>query len=80
MIQDGSVFNVERQSNLYFIDNVGNPQVNSTCTVEEWHKVLGHCNIKDVMKLEKVVEGMHISGDKENDTCKTCTLGKISKF
>ena len=34
---DGSVFNVEEQNNLYFINNVGSTQVNSTRTAEEWH-------------------------------------------
>lgn len=77
---DGSVFNVEKQGNLYFINNVGNIHVNSTRTVKEWHKALGHCNIKDVVKLEKAVEGMQISGDKENVNCETCVLGKITNF
>ena len=75
-----SVPTTKRQGNLYFINNVGNAQVNSTRTAEEWHKVLGHCNIKDVKKFEKVVQGIHISGAKENVNCETCTLGKISKF
>ena len=57
---DGSTFSVEQQGNLCFINNVGNTQVNSTHTAEEWHRVLGHCNIKDVMKGEKVVEGLCI--------------------
>ena len=77
---DGSVFSAERQGNLYFIENVGNTHVNSASTAEEWHKTLGHCNIKDVMKVEKVVEGMHISGDRDNIHCETFILGKMSKF
>ena len=63
---DGSVFSVERQGSLYFFKNVGNTLLNSAHTAEEWHKTLGHCNIKNVMKVEKVVEGMHISGDRDN--------------
>ena len=52
---DSSVFSVERQSNLYFIENVGNTHVNSARITEEWHKTLSHCNIKNVMKVKKVV-------------------------
>ncbi|KAK3892176.1 hypothetical protein Pcinc_003967 [Petrolisthes cinctipes] len=76
---DGSVFNVKRQGNLYFINNVESVQVNGAHTAEEWHKILGHCNFKDIIKLEKAVEGMHISGEKERVHCEACTLGKMSK-
>ena len=32
---DGSLFSVEREGNLYFIENVGNTHVNSASTAEE---------------------------------------------
>ena len=43
----------------------------------EWHKILGHCNLKDVRKLQSVVEG--ITDDKEVD-CEVCTQGKMCEF
>lgn len=45
----------------------------------EWHKILGHCNLKDVRKLQSVVEGMKITDDKEVD-CEVCTEGKMCEF
>ena len=41
---------------------------NKTHTMHEWHKILGHCNVRDVCKLEGVVEGMKIT-DKGDFRC-----------
>ncbi len=40
-----------------------------------WHKILGHCNLSDVEKLENVVHGMSISS-KDKVQCESCILGK----
>ena len=49
-----------------------------TRSVEEWHRILGHCNRNDVLKLENVVDGMKISGKGKFD-CGTCHLGKMAQ-
>ena len=49
-------FNIEKREKLYFLNNVCSLKKNSH-TVEEWHRILGHFNVKDVMKLENVVKG-----------------------
>jgi hypothetical protein len=46
--------------------------------IGEWHKIMGHCNMKDILKLQDVVEGMKIEGRDVAD-CKTCTLGKMTQ-
>ena len=49
-------------------------------TLSGWHSVLGHCNIRDVLKLEEHVEGMKIDLNGNKDTnfeCETCVLGKM---
>jgi len=38
--------------------------VNLAHDVIEWHNILGHCNFDDVLKLENVVDGMKVIGDK----------------
>ena len=47
-------------------------------TADIWHKILGHCNFKDILKLEKVVDGMKLS-DKSDETCETCIKGKMTQ-
>ena len=45
------------------------------CDLDMWHKILGHCNTGDILKLEDVVDGMKIS-DKTHFHCSSCVLGK----
>ena len=40
-----------------------------------WHKMLGHCNVDDITKLEHVVQIMKID-DLSKFDCETCTLAK----
>ena len=72
--------------NSEFIENITYPPVRacniSTSTLEVqvhdlnmWHRILGHCNTADILKLEKIVDGMKIT-NKEQSHCSTCVLGK----
>ena len=74
---DGTTFDIEKQGRLYYLNNTvtGN---NKTHTMHEWHKILGHCNVRDVCKLEGVVEGMKIT-DKGDFRCDVCVMGKMSQ-
>ena len=47
-----------------------------THSAETWHRIMGHCNIKDIFHLQKVVNGMHFS-DKIISDCETCFQGKM---
>ena len=47
-----------------------------THSVDTWHMIMGHCNIKDIFNLQKVVNGMNISNKIVSD-CSTCTQGKM---
>src|SRR6218665_3564526 len=40
--------------------------------------ILGHCNVKDLLKLESVVDGMKIR-DKSEFQCDVCILGKMTQ-
>ena len=69
---DGTVFDIEKQGRLYYLNNVkGKNSISRTAV--EWHRILGHCNMKDILKLESVVDGMCISG-KEIQDCETCRV------
>ena len=78
--KNGTTFELEDKEKLYFLNKVttGNQKVNSH-TLQEWHIILGHCNVKDILKLESVVNGMHIS-DKSKFDCETCILGKMTQY
>ena len=75
---DGTVFDIEKQGKLYYINNV-NTGKKRTHSVEEWHKILGHCNVSDVCKLPNVVNGMEI-GEKQEFYCGICAEGKMFQY
>ena len=60
--------------NLYYLNMCKKGSVRKS-TLKEWHRILGHVNKNDVLKLEKVVEDMKITEKKDFD-CGSCTLGK----
>ncbi len=45
----------------------------------EWHKIMGHCNLNDLRKLQSIVEGMKILDDWQCE-CVICTQGKMCQF
>ena len=56
--------------------------VNDQCDVsshslEVWHKIMGHCNTQDILKLEKEANGMRITS-KNKFNCAECFLGKMT--
>ena len=57
---NGTIFNMKKSGKLYFLKNVQNVDINSpnpnvAKSLEEWHCILGHCNIQDVLSLEKML-------------------------
>lgn len=67
-------FNISENKNLYYLNNVSV----KAHSLEEWHNILGHCNINDILKLENHANGMIIKG-KEKFDCKTCFEGKMTR-
>ena len=64
---NGTTFDNSKSSKLYYLNSVVN-NTGDSHSIQEWHEILGHCNVKDVIKLESVVEGMKIS-DKSDFSC-----------
>ena len=72
---NGTIFNINQSGKLYYVNNLIS-KAPKTRTLEQWHNILGHCNVPDIIKLEKVVKGMHIS-DKTKFDCEICMKGKM---
>jgi len=73
---NGTLFDIAKQGKLYFLNGVKSIQ---SCSLEEWHRIMGHCNARDVLKQETVVTGMKIT-DKNSFNCTTCAEGKMSQY
>jgi hypothetical protein len=74
----GLCFNIFQHDRLYYlqgkpVDNIDSVKVARGIT--EWHRILGHCNIDDILKLEGKVEGLEISSKHRQD-CQSCILYK----
>ena len=74
--KDGTIFKIEKQGHLYFLNSAVSSK-KASHSLREWHEILGHCNVKDVLKLENVVDGMNIT-DKSFVNCDVCIKGKMS--
>ncbi len=74
--KSGTVFPIRKSGRLYYLYALKS----GTCgkLASEWHKIVGHCNIDDLVKLPGVTNNMKIKGELKFD-CDTCTLGKMSK-
>ena len=72
--KNGTSFPIEQHGRLYYLCKTSTNNKRSE-SLEMWHKLLGHCNLHDVKKLEGVVQGMNIVDTKDFD-CETCILSK----
>ncbi len=73
-------FNLSKIKNLYFLNTYNNAQsesVKACRSLEEWHQIMGHCNTKDILKLESCTKNMKITNKKDFE-CETCIKGKMT--
>ena len=48
--------------------------------IHTWHKMRGHCNYDDIIKLPDIIDGMKIKGrGTNNKDCEICTKRKFSQ-
>lgn len=76
--KNGTKFNIVKHGRLYFLNNTVSSN-KASYTLKEWHEILGHCNVKDILQLESVVNGMKITGKHDFD-CGICVKGKMTQF
>ena len=76
---DGTKFPIMKEGKLYYMCNA---KVNKSGshTAEKWHEIMGHCNRSDILKLENVVEGMHLTDKYVDENCSTCIRGKMTHY
>ena len=58
---NSSKFNIKHIRDLYYLHSISKIVFYN---VDRWHKILGHCNKKDVIKLLEKVDGMKITKHK----------------
>lgn len=82
--KNGTRFKISEYERLYYLNSVtsdhyvDNDECNGCHDVETWHKILGHCNYEDLVKLENITEGMKIKGKaKHYQDCEVCIKGKF---
>ena len=77
---DGKIFQMYKYGKLYYLNScfssVESDKVSVCRPLQEWHNVMGHCNVSDILSLEKVCHGMKIK-DKVKFECETCIKGKM---
>ena len=75
---DGTEFKIKQAGNLYYLNSAMSSnmskQDSETKSLKDWHEILDHCNLNDVLALEGV-DGMKIVGKKEFD-CGMCVEGR----
>ena len=72
---NGTIFPIFQEKRLYYLCKSA---VNSkrTESLQTWHRILGHCNTTDILKMESVVQGMKIDDNQSKFDCETCVMAK----
>ena len=75
---EGTTFDIQERGKLYYVNSVVNSRQNRR-SLNDWHRVLGHCNTRDIAKLDGHVDGFKITDKDVGDyeTCYTCIQGKM---
>ena len=69
-------FPIVQRGRLYYLMKNSVHKTRSE-SLHQWHNLMGHCNVNDLIKLESKVRGMHIK-DKSEFNCETCTISKLT--
>ena len=80
---NGTNFGIYKRNNLYYLDLVSSVSVSSPNNVrplKEWHEVMGHCNVRDLISLQNTVDGMIISDAlaHKDFECETCVRAEMT--
>ena len=73
----GTTFKIHKKGKLYYLNNICSPKI-VMHLLEDWHKIMGHCNVDDILKLEENVEGTQITS-RNKFKCEICQQAKISQ-
>ncbi|CAB3992128.1 Retrovirus-related Pol poly from transposon TNT 1-94 [Paramuricea clavata] len=73
---DGTQFDIQKRGRLYYLYSIKS----AAHDLQTWHEILGHCNVKDTLQLQHVVDGMSINNKKKVSDCEVCILGKMTNI
>ena len=78
--REGVIFDVTSQGKLYNLYTLAS----NTCTMRtatDWHRIMGHNNVTDILKLPAITSGMDIITDvtPREHTCDTCVRAKMTQ-
>ena len=68
---------MHQNGKLYYLNNICSPK-KVMHSLEDWHKIMRHCNVDDILKLKENVEGMQIT-DRNKFKCEICPQVNISQ-
>lgn len=84
--KNGMTFDINVYDRLFYLNTTDEEDADvekchACFDIKTWHEILGHCNYKDVLKLQNVTEGMTIKDnlDTSNLSCEVCTKGKFAQ-
>jgi transposase InsO family protein len=77
-----TIIESHRKGNLYAVNQPQMERVmrmSASSDEQLWHRRLGHLGYQDLHKLQKMVNGMTIQGEKPSEFCEICTLTKQTR-
>ena len=80
--KDGTIFELEKKGKLFYMKTFSCDCTDNVCYTQDlqgWHETMGHCNVDDIISLEKVSRGMKVAERGERMTCEVCLQGKMIK-
>ena len=79
LVSSGVTFPIRTVGNLYYLNKCSETTTKQrSATLEEWHRILGHANKSDILKLENTVSDMKITHKQDFQQCETCILSKTT--
>ena len=83
--KDGTTFELVKKGKLFFMKTFRiscecDDQVSFAHEIQKWHEIMGHCNMNDILRLEKVSKGMKVlKNGRSEKKCEVCLQGKMIK-
>ena len=63
---EGTKFPTEQHERLYYLCTNSIVQKRNE-SLQMWHRIMGHCNVDDISKLEQAVQGTSINNHEKFD-------------
>ena len=77
--KNGVTFKIHTSGHLYVVNAVISKSP-VTKSAQDWHRILGHCNYRDILNLPPAVTNMKIKGSAPKDLCETCIIAKFDQY